>query len=108
MRLLRKEATRLRRKYLKKVAHRDFNYRAYDRWLDWEFAKTAIPLAPAAIVSYAEGPTTTATVLLCIGALLSVFWFAFVMWTWISVASRLGDKEYMLVTRKLLSKEYRE
>jgi hypothetical protein len=108
MTLLRKEAIRLRRKYLKKAAHRGFNYYSYDRWLDWEFAKTAIPLAPATIVSYADGLTTTATVLLCVGAPLSVLWFGFVMWTWISVASRLSDKQYRLVTRKHLSKEYRQ
>lgn len=108
MRFLRNEAKRLRRKYLKKARHRGFNYHAYDRWLDWEYAKTAIPLVPAAVVSYVDGPTTTATFLFWLGVTLSLFWFGFVTWTWVSVASRLGNKQYMLVTRKHLSKEYRE
>ncbi|RHW18156.1 hypothetical protein D1610_06635 [Sphingomonas gilva] len=106
MKLLEKERRRLRRKYLKKVAHRGFNYHAYDKWLDWEFARTGIPLLPGAIVSYADGLTTAATILLAAGAPFSLFWFGFVMWTWLSVAARLSDKQYMLVTRKLLSKEY--
>ena len=108
MNLLRNEARRLRRKYLKKVRHRDFNYHAYDRWLDWEYAKTFIPLTPWFVTSYVTGRTDTATVLFWAGASLSVFWFCFLTGVWVSVAVRLADKRYMLVTRKHLSKEYSE
>ena len=108
MKLLRNEATRLRRKYLKKVRHRTFDYHAYDRWLDWEYAKTAIPLAPWAIESYAFGYSNFASILFWFGIVISVLWFGFITWVWLSVATRLADKRYKLVTRKYLAKEYWE
>ncbi len=102
MQLLRREAKQLRRKYLKKAAHRNFDYHSFDRWIDWEYAKSAIPLVPWIIVSYSEGQTAAATTLLIAGVPFTIFWFGFVSWNTLAVAARLQDKRYMLITRKYL------
>lgn len=108
MRWLRKERRRLRRKYLQKVAHRTYSHSSYDRWLDWEFAKSLIPLIPFYVALATDGMTRTTGLFLAVGSPLALFWFFFVFITWLQVLSRHGDKTYMLVTRKKLAKEYRE
>ena len=104
MRLLRNEARRLRRKFLKKFARRTFDSHTFERWMDWQFAKSAIPLLPWFVFSYVEGQTATATTLLIVGAGLALSWFTFVFWNLLAVAARFQDKRYMLFTRKRLSR----
>jgi hypothetical protein len=107
MKLFRREARRLRRRFLKKIAHREFDYHGFDNWVDWEFYKCGLPLAPAFVAMFVEGPTATTTFLFVLGGALTVIWFGFVFVNLLLVYSRYGDKRYMIVTRKHLSREYR-
>ena len=70
--------------------------------------KAAVPLVPGVAVRFAEGWTPLAVALLAVGAPFALFWFGFVVRHLAAVAFRLQDKRYMHVTRKLLSKEYRQ
>jgi len=107
MNWLKNERRRLRRIYLKKAAHRTGGHYSVDRWLDWEFARTGIPAVTATIIATSTDRTLATDLIFATGLVLSVLWFGFVIATWVAVAARLSDKQYMLITRKQLSKEYR-
>jgi len=53
-----------------------------------------------------EGRSLTSDWLLGIGVLFTVPWGVWVFVEIMTVYARFGDKQYMLVTRKQLSKEY--
>ncbi len=108
MRLLERERERLRAKYLEKTAHRTYDLHAYNRWLDWEIGKSIVPLIPFFVALYLGESRSVLWLFGVVGGSLSAFWFFFVTWQWLAVASRAGDKRYNLVTRKYLSKEYRD
>jgi hypothetical protein len=100
---LRNERRRLRRKFIKKLATR--SHHSVDRWVDFEYLKAGIPVWVVALLSSADGfPTTTAMV----GALaISIPWWIFITVILLQVYGRWGDKVYMSITRRILSKEYR-
>jgi hypothetical protein len=77
---------------------------------DWrlEASKGLLALVPGALLGIFNAPRPLVVGFLVVGALVYAFWFGFVGWHWLRVASRHGDKMYNLVTRKHLSKEYRD
>jgi hypothetical protein len=105
--MLRRKRRRLRRKYLKLSRHRRDPGRFHD-WLDRETYRSLLPLIPAGLVWAVWGPSTFATLLVVVAIVIGVGWFLFVYWQILVIASRKRDKQYRLVTRKHLSREYRE
>ncbi len=105
MSLLARERRRLRRKFIEKVSAR--SYRTLDRWWDWELAKTATPLLPGTLLRMHDGNSEFALWLIGAGFLIMILWGLFVFAEIMTVYSRFSDKQYMLVTRKQLSHEYR-
>ena len=107
MELLDRKRRRLRRKYLRLSRHRR-NAVRLDDWIDRETYWSLSPLVPWVVVMALWGPSTAATVLLIAGGTVAVPWFLFVNWQILVVAARKRDKAYRLVTRKHLSREYRQ
>jgi hypothetical protein len=102
--LLRRERRRLRRKYIKKIAARD--YYILDRWLDAEYLVAGIPVWVAAFLCMVDDRAPAAALFIS-ALLISVPWWAFITVIIIQVYARWGDKYYTAVTRRKLSKEYR-
>jgi hypothetical protein len=102
---LQRERRRLRRKFIKKLATRD--YHTVDRWMDFEFVKAGVPVWLVIFISAVED--LPAANLWMLGALaISIPWWIFITVILLQVYGRWGDKVYMTVTRRMLSKEYRE
>ena len=102
---LRRERQRLRRKFIKKLATRD--YHTVDRWMDFEFVKAGVPVWLAMFITAIDDlPAANPWMF---GALaISIPWWIFIAVTLLQVYGRWGDKVYMTVTRRMLSKEYRK
>ena len=104
MDLLRKERRRLRRKFIRKFAGR--NYGGIDRWIAFEYLKAGMPVWLALLVQGAGG-WSAAWIPMIAALAISVPWWIFITLVILQVYSRYGDKVYMSVTRKQLSREYR-
>jgi hypothetical protein len=99
-----KERQRLRRKFIKKVSTR--SYHTVDRWLDFEFIKAGSPLWMAMFISVVmDLPPANPWIFTALA--VSVPWWLFIAATLLQVYGRWGDRIYMSITRRKLSKEYR-
>ena len=107
MKIVRKEAKRLRREFLKRAAHRRAPWATLFPWRDREYLKSLSPLAPWFVATSIGAGAQIQSLLLVLGVGCAVLWFGFVFWNLLLVEGRLRDKEYILVGRHLLSKEYR-
>ncbi len=109
MRWLRQYVRTLRRKQLKRWSHRNnamWNF-VFHR-LEFELAKTLMPfLLGVLVVELWEWNPVTTSIFYFSGA-VSAAWFLLVFWIFVSVSTRMADKEYMLITRNSRSKEYRK
>ncbi len=101
---LSREQRRLRRKFIKKLATRD--YHTVDRWLDTEYLKAGIP-AWIGIFLFMVHRSPDSHWLLVGGLSISGPWWTFITVIILQVYGRWGDKVYMRITRRKLSREYR-
>jgi hypothetical protein len=94
----------LRRKFIKKLATRD--YYTVDRWMDVEFIKAGVPVWLVIFISAVED-LPGANLWMLAALAISIPWWTFITVILLQVYGRWGDKVYMTVTRRMLSKEYR-
>jgi hypothetical protein len=78
-------------------------------FIDREAAKPLLVMALSALVPYWLGADRRTILLVsALPVLLGLAWTAFILRHWWAVIHRFGDRRYHLVTKKMLSREYRE
>ncbi|HYE27686.1 MAG TPA: hypothetical protein VEA61_05575 [Allosphingosinicella sp.] len=78
-------------------------------FIDREAAKPLLVFCLSALIPYSLGASPRAILLIfAVPALLCLAWWAFILRHWWIVVHRYNDRRYHLVTKKILSSEYRE
>jgi hypothetical protein len=77
-------------------------------YLDNEIGDGLVAFLPGLVLALMGAPGPWVAGFLIAGGTVYLLWFLFVMWHWLRAGARHGDKMYTLVTRKKLSKEYRD
>ena len=100
---------RRQRKRIRRGSALQFSRRSEDTFFTRrEFAKGALALVPAAVLGIAGASGPVIVLAIALGFAGLVLWAGFLFYHALTAQSRHGDRVYRLITRKHLSKEYRD